>query len=211
MDNWYERNILPHLLDFACGLKPMRRQRDKVVPHARGVVLEIGIGTGLNLPHYKPEQIVSLTGLDPSMQMHPKALKRLSRTGLKLTLLPVGAEGIPLPDASVDTVVMTYTLCTIPEPLQALTEIRRVLKADGKLLFTEHARAPDASVRKWQDRLQPVWGKLAGGCHLGRDIQGLLEQAGFHFTQIDMRYLPGPRPFTFNVWGEAYRSDESQA
>lgn len=205
MNTWYETHVLPHLLDFACGLKPMRRQREKVVPKARGVVLEIGIGTGLNLPHYDAAQVVSLTGLDPSVQMHPKALKRLAGTGLKLSLMPVGAEGIPLPDASVDTVVMTYTLCTIPEPLQALKEIRRVLKPEGKLLFSEHARAPDESVRRWQDRLQPVWGRMAGGCHLGRDIPGLLEQAGFAFNQIDMRYLPGPRPFTFNVWGEAYR------
>lgn len=183
----------------------MRRQREKVVPKAKGVVLEIGIGTGLNLPHYRADQVISLTGLDPAVQMHPKALKRLGQTGLKLTLLPVGAEGIPLPDHSVDTIVMTYTLCTIPDPLAALIEMRRVLKPDGRLLFTEHARAPDADVRRWQDRLQPVWGRLAGGCHLGRDIRGLLENAGFGFTQIETRYLPGPRPLTFNVWGEAYR------
>jgi ubiquinone/menaquinone biosynthesis C-methylase UbiE len=203
--NWYERHVLPHLLDFACGLKPMRKQREKVVPKAKGVVLEIGMGSGLNLPHYEAGKIVSLTGLDPALELPAKALKRLAATQLKVDLLPVGAEGIPLPDDSVDTIVMTYTLCTIPDPQAALKEMRRVLKPDGKLLFCEHAQAPDESVRRWQDRLQPVWGKLAGGCHLNRNITELLRSAGFAFDDLQTMYVPGPKPFTYNVWGQAYR------
>lgn len=207
--NWYERHVLPHLLDFACGLKPMRRQREKVVPKARGVVLEIGMGTGLNLPHYRAEQITSLTGLDPALALPDKARRRLAQTRLQVDLIAVGAEGIPLPDDSIDTVVMTYTLCTIPEPTAALAEIRRVLKPGGKLLFCEHAKAPDEAVRKWQNRLQPLWGPLAGGCHLNRDIESLLREAGFGFDELETRYLPGPKPFTFNVWGQAYRGTDA--
>jgi ubiquinone/menaquinone biosynthesis C-methylase UbiE len=202
---FYDKHVLPLLLDFACGLKPMRKQREKVVPKAKGKVLEIGIGTGLNLKHYKAENIESFTGLDPALQMHALALKRLAQTSLKMNMIGLPAEKIPLDDDSMDTVVMTYTLCTIPDPLQALKEIRRVLKPDGTLLFCEHGIAPDQSVRNWQNRLQPVWGKLAGGCHLNRNIPELLKQAGFEFRNIETMYVPGPKPFAFNYWGEAYR------
>ncbi|HEX4856692.1 MAG TPA: class I SAM-dependent methyltransferase [Limnobacter sp.] len=201
--NWYDRHVLPGLLDCACGMKAIHRQRQKVVPKASGRVLEIGIGTGLNMRHYEAGKIESLTGLDPALQMHRLAKKRIRAAGLKVDLLGLAAEQIPLPSHSMDTLVMTYTLCTIHEPVQALKEMKRVLKPGGRLLFCEHGLAPDVEVRNMQNRLQPLWGKLAGGCHLNRDIPALLAEGGFQLNEIASMYLPGPRPFTYNYWGEA--------
>ncbi len=202
-ENWYDRHILPHLLDFACGIRPVRRQRQKLVPLACGRVLEIGIGTGLNMPHYDKNRISHITGLDPALQMHAKARRRIAHAGLNVDLVGLSAEAIPQPDASFDTIVCTYTLCTIPDPVAALREMRRVLKPGGRLLFCEHGRAPDESVRRWQNRLTPNWKKIAGGCHLNRDIPALLAEAGFKCQTLDTMYLPGPRPLTYNYWGQA--------
>jgi ubiquinone/menaquinone biosynthesis C-methylase UbiE len=208
-ENWYERHVLPWLIDLACGIRPVRRQRRKVVPLARGRVLEIGIGTGLNLEHYDPSRVQKVVGLDPGLQMHRLARKRLARTTLAVELGGLSAEKIPYPDASFDTVVVTYSLCTIPEPVAALREMRRVLRPGGSLVFCEHGRAPDEGVRRWQDRLTPYWKKIAGGCHLNRDIPALLAQAGFRCTDLETMYLPGPRPLTFNYWGTAVAAPET--
>lgn len=202
-DNWYNRNLLPYLLDFACGMKPIRSQREKVVPLAQGRVLEVGIGTGLNVPFYDKSRVTRVVGLDPAMQMHRLALKRIAKAGLNVELVGLSAEKIPLEDSSFDTVLITYTLCTIPDPLAALREMHRVLAPSGRLLFCEHGRAPDEDVRRWQSRLQPHWKKLAGGCHLDRDVPALLKEAGFQCDDTRTCYLPGPRPLTFNYWGEA--------
>ena len=201
--SWYDRYILPPALDFACGLPMVSRQRQQVVPLARGRVLEVGIGTGLNMPWYDKARVTKITGLDPALELHPLARKRIAQAGLDVELLGLSAEKIPLPDASFDTVLMTYTLCTIPDPLAALGEMRRVLAPGGRLLFCEHGRAPDEPVRRWQSRLQPLWGKVAGGCHLGRDIPALLREAGFCLASMHSCYLAGPKPFTFNYRGEA--------
>ena len=202
-DNWYDRHILPTMLDMACGMPMISRMRQRVVPLAVGRVLEVGIGTGLNMRHYNKQQVTHITGLDPALHMHPLALERIAKAGLPVDLVGLSAEKISLPDASFDTVLMTYTLCTILDAHSALLEMHRVLKPGGKLLFCEHGHAPDASVARWQDRLQPLWGKLAGGCHLGRDIPALLRGAGFTVPSLEARYLPGPKPFTFHYWGEA--------
>jgi ubiquinone/menaquinone biosynthesis C-methylase UbiE len=202
-DSWYDRHILPYVIDLACGIKPVRRQRQKIVPHAHGRVLEIGIGTGLNLAHYDKARVSSLTGVDPALQMHRLARKRMADAGLAVELVGVSAEGLPLDDASFDTVVMTYTLCSIADPVPAVREMRRVLKPGGKLLFCEHGRAPEEGVRRWQRRLNPVWGRIGGGCHLDRDIPALLREGGFALPGLQTLYLPGPRPLTFNYWGEA--------
>lgn len=203
MTSWYDRHIFPRAMDLACGLPMVSRQRELVVPLARGRVLEVGIGTGLNMRHYDKARVTQIVGLDPALQLHPLARERIAEAGLAVELVGLSAEQIPLPDASFDTVVCTYTLCSIPDPLAALKEMRRVLKPDGRLLFCEHGRAPDASVQRWQARLQPLWGPLAGGCQLGRDIPALLQAAGFTLPDLHTRYLPGPRPFTFHYWGEA--------
>ena len=166
-------------------------------------VLEVGIGTGLNLPWYNPTRVSRITGLDPALALHPRAQRRIAAAGLPVELVGLSAEQIPRPDASFDTVVVTYTLCTIPDPVAALREMRRVLVPGGRLLFCEHGRAPDAGVARWQDRLQPLWGPLAGGCHLNRDIPALLQAGGFASPDLQTRYLPGPRVMTFNYWGQA--------
>jgi len=204
--SWYERQVLPYLLDLACGLKPIRKQRRKVVPLARGRVLEIGIGTGLNLPYYDKTKIGHIVGLDPALEMHKLARKRMREAGLEIELVGLSAERIPFDDASFDCVLMTYTLCSIPDPVAALKEMARVLKPGAPLIFCEHGRAPDASVRRWQDRLTPMWSKFAGGCRLNRDIPALLEQAGLLSVDMQSLYLPGPRPVTFNYWGTATKS-----
>ena len=201
--NWYERHILPYVIDVACGINPVRRQREKVVPLAQGQVLEIGIGTGLNLEHYDKARIQKIIGLDPALEMHRLARKRLKKTGLAVELVGLSAERIPFEDATFDTVLVTYTLCSIPDPVAALKEMRRVLKPGARLIFCEHGLAPDASVRRWQHRLTPVWSKLGGGCQLNRDIPGLLKEAGLHSADMQSMYLPGPRPLGYNYWGTA--------
>lgn len=204
--SWYERHILPHALDFACGLPMVTRQRQQVVPQAQGRVLEVGIGTGLNMPYYDKTRVSQITGLDPALELHPRARERIAQAGLQVQLLALSAEQIPLPEASFDTVLVTYTLCTIPDPLAALREMRRVLAPNGQLLFCEHGRAPQASVQRWQERLQPLWGQLAGGCHLGRDIPALLQASGFIVPNLHTGYLPGPKPMTYHYWGAAQAS-----
>lgn len=199
----YQRRIFPWALDLACGLPMIGRMRQKVVPLARGEVLEVGIGTGLNMPHYDRTRVTRITGLDPALELQPRARQRIEAAGLPVELVGLSAERIPRPDASFDTVVVTYSLCTIPDPLAALKEMRRVLAPGGQLMFCEHGRAPDSSVARWQDRLQPVWGPLAGGCHLNRDIPALLSSAGFDCPHLHTGYLPGPKPWTFHYWGQA--------
>jgi len=201
--NWYEQHALPYLIDFACGIKPVRRQRRKVVPLAQGQVLEIGIGTGLNLEYYDKSRIQKIVGLDPGMEMHRLAQKRVAKSGMTVELVGLSAEEIPFDASTFDTVLVTYTLCTIPDPVAALKEMRRVLKAGGKLIFCEHGLAPDPAVRRWQDRLTPLWSKIAGGCQLNRDIPALLQTAGFRSLDMETMYLPGPRPLTYNYWGTA--------
>jgi len=202
-ESWYERNILPFMIDLGCGVKPVRRQRAKVVPRARGRVLEVGIGSGLNAPYYDRSRVSAIVGLDPSGAMRQRAEQRVREAGLQVEFVGLSAEKIPQPDASFDSVLITYTLCSIPDPLAALAEMRRVLKPEGRLIFCEHGRAPDASVRRWQDRLTPLWRRIGGGCHLNRDIPGLLAAGGFDCADLETMYLPGLRPLTFNFWGEA--------
>lgn len=202
---WYGRFVLPCVVDLACGVRPVRRQRQKVVPLARGRVLEVGIGTGRNLEHYDKAAIEQLVGLDPALEMHRLARRRERKAGLSVELVGLSAEAIPFSDGSFDTVLVTYTLCSIPDPASALREMRRVLRPSGRLVFCEHGRAPDESVRRWQERLTPLWSRLAGGCRLDLDIPGLLRGAGFQSGDMQAMYLPGPRALTYNYWGTAQR------
>ncbi len=200
--SWYEKHILPGLIDIACSGKPVRKQREKIVPLAMGEVLEIGIGSGLNLPWYDTAKVSKIWGLEPSAEMRSKARKKLAGTGLNLEFIHLPGEEIPLPDNSVDTVLITYTLCTITDVEHALEGMRRVLRPAGRLLFCEHGRAPDAGVRKWQDRLNKPWGKVAGGCNMNRDIPMLIRNSGFS-VECDEMYIPGPRMLSYNYWGSA--------
>ena len=153
--------------------------------------------------HYDKAKVGKITGLDPALEMHRLASKRIAQAGLDVDLVGLSPEEIPLDDASFDCVVVTYTLCSVPDPVTALKEMRRVLKTGGRFLFCEHGRAPDESVRRWQDRLTPYWKNIASGCHLNRDIAALISEAGFACRDLQTMYLPGPRPLTYNYWGEA--------
>jgi ubiquinone/menaquinone biosynthesis C-methylase UbiE len=206
--NFYDKYILPSFLNCACGSKPIKYQRNKVVPMAEGVVLEVGIGSGLNIPYYDSFKVNRVIGLDPSEELNAMAKKVAADKGLEVEFILSGAESIPLPDNHVDTVLVTYTMCTIPDALSANKEMRRVLKPGGKLIFCEHGLAPDGGVAKWQARIDPYWGKIAGGCHLNRDIPQLIQAAGFEIQSMEQMYLPSTPKFAgYNYWGVATSPD----
>ena len=200
--SFYERRLLPRLIDLAMRNKEVKRYRGKLVPAAAGKVLEIGAGSGLNLPFYGP-QVRRLHALDPSEALLRMASRKLPGAHFRVDLLQGSAEEIPLADRSVDTVVTTWTLCSIPDVAKALREARRVLKPGGSLLFVEHGHAPDASVAAWQRRIEPLWKPLAGGCHLTRRIDQLIRDAGFSIDELENEYLKGPRPLTYTYCGRA--------
>ena len=201
---FYDKYILPHFLNCACGSKPILYQREKVVPMAEGLVLEVGIGSGLNIPFYDSSKVDKILGLDPSEELNRMALKVAADKGIPVEFILGGAEAIPLPDNHVDSVLVTYTMCTIPQVAAANKEILRVLKPQGQMIFCEHGLAPDANVSKWQNRIDPYWGKIAGGCHLNRNIPALITEAGFEIESMEQMYLPStPRFAGYNYWGTA--------
>jgi len=191
------------MTDFVCSGKPVTDQRKKVVPLAKGRVLEIGIGSGLNFPYYDSSNVDYVWGLDPSDQMRKMAERRMIDLPFEVEFMGSSGEQIPLETSSVNTVLVTYTLCTIPNADQALREISRVLILGGELLFCEHGLAPEEGVRKWQSILNPIWKRIGGGCNLNRPIPDLIEQAGFKITNIETMYIPGWKPASFNYWGAA--------
>ena len=200
----YEKYVLPKFLNCACGSKPVSYQRKKVVPLAEGKVLEIGIGSGLNLPFYDKAKIDEIWGLDPSEQLSEMAKQVADKESMDVKFISSGAEDIPLPDNYFDCVLVTYTMCTIPEVQRANQEIRRVLKEDGKMIFCEHGEAPDQNIRKWQNRINPFWGKLAGGCNINRKIPSLIQDSGFDIIEMEAMYLPNtPKIAGYNYWGYA--------
>lgn len=199
----YHTHVLPHLIKIACSDKPTEKQRQKVVPLATGKVLEVGMGPGLNLPFYDRDQVEMVWGLEPSEGMRRKAARVIEESDLDVRWLALPGEEIPLDDASVDTVVLTYTLCTIPDWEQALGQMRRVLRPGGQLLFSEHGEAPDESVRNRQRRIDPFWTRVAGGCHINRQIPTMIESTGFNIKAIDSMYLPGPKFSSYTYWGAA--------
>jgi SAM-dependent methyltransferase len=205
--SWYDRWILPRVLDATCGMKSVGAQRAKIVGLARGVVLEPGIGGGLNLPFYQADQISRLIGVDPSVELGRKARQRSAQVAFPVELHPQSAELDVVEPASVDTVVFTYTLCTVPDPGRALAAAHRALKADGVLLFCEHARAPDRGVRAWQRRIEPIWKTLAGGCHLTRDAAQQIREAAFTIDALEEHYLEqSPRFAGFHQIGRASKA-----
>ncbi|NNE57124.1 MAG: class I SAM-dependent methyltransferase [Hellea sp.] len=200
---FYNRFILPRCLDMACGVKPINKQREKVVPHATGVVLEIGIGSGQNLPHYNSENVSKIIGVDPDDHIWKRSAKRREVSPIEIERIGLSGEEIPLDKNFADTVVCTYTLCTIPDPVKALYEMRRILRPGGKILFCEHGMAPDGKVARWQSRIDPIWKRIAGGCHSGRNIPELLKQADLKIEKLDQMYIPGPKVLSYNYWGSA--------
>lgn len=199
----YERHVLPRVINLACSGEDADRQRRRVVPSATGRVLEVGMGPGLNLAHYDTSQVELVWGLEPNSAMRSLADDRITASGLDVRWLDLPGEEIPLDDASVDTVVLTYTLCTIADWERALGQMRRVLRPGGELLFCEHGEAPDEAVRAWQRRVEPVWKRLAGGCHITRRIPDLIERGGFRIDELDEGYQPGPKISGYQYWGRA--------
>ncbi len=201
---FYNDYVVPRLVTCACGTKPVIRQRQKVVPRAQGQVLEFGIGAGHNLPHYRPDRVDRVVGIDPCSKSWDLAAERADQAKVNVEFIQSSAEDIPLESGLFDSVLITFTLCTVPNPNAALAEARRMLKSDGTLFFCEHGIAPDEQVAKWQRRVNPVWKRLFGGCHITRDTRELLQDAGFDIDLIEQMYLPGtPAIAGFNTWGEA--------
>ena len=201
---FYEEKIVPKMINKLCASPGILKQREKVVPAAEGRVLEIGMGSGLNLPYYNTEKVEMVFGLEPSEGMRKLAAPRAEQVPFDVEFLDLPGEEIPLDNDSVDTVLLTYTLCTIPDGMKALEQMRSVLKPGGQLIFCEHGAAPDKNVEKWQNRINPFWKRLAGGCNLNREIPKMIEAASFNITEMDTMYLPdAPRFAGFNYWGQA--------
>jgi len=203
MTNPYNKYLLPKITHFVCQAGPNMKQRIKVVPQASGQVLEIGAGSGLNFKFYDQEKVEHLFALDPSEEMWSIAESSLEKKTFAIEFIKGFAEQIPLEDNAVDTILTTYTLCTIGNLEASFKEMRRVLKPGGSLIFCEHGKAPDKSVRRWQNGINPIWKRLGGGCSLIRDIPQIIEDGAFHIEKLDTMYLPGFKFASYNYWGVA--------
>lgn len=202
--SWYEKFFLPKVCNKCCSTKPINYQRNKVVPLAKGIVLEIGIGSGLNIPFYNKNNIEKIIGLDPSEELNFLANKVAKKNNIEIDFIISGAEDIALPDNSIDTILITYTLCTIPDLDNSMAEMKRVLKSDGKFIFCEHGIAPDQNIVKWQSRINPIWKAIMGGCNINRNIPKIISDGGFDITNISEMYLPStPKIVGYNYWGVA--------
>jgi len=197
---FYNDHIVPHLVNLAMRNRMLQPYRERILGLAEGRILEIGVGSGMNLPLYT-YRASEVLGLEPHRKLLDNAAKKPHRVQTKL--IEASAEAIPLEASSIDTVVTTWSLCSIPDVVGALAEMRRVLKPSGKLLLVEHGLAPEETVRKWQHRLTPLWKRLAGGCHLDRPIVDLVESAGFRMKNLQAGYMQGPKPMTFMYEGVA--------
>ena len=202
--SWYEKFFLPKLCNKCCSTKPINYQRNKVVPLAKGIVLEIGIGSGLNIPFYNKNNIEKIIGLDPSEELNFLANKVAKKNNIEIDFIISGAEDIALPDNSIDTILITYTLCTIPDLDKSMAEMMRVLKSEGRFIFCEHGIAPDQNIIKWQSRINPIWKTIMGGCNINRNIPKIISDSGFDITNISEMYLPStPKIVGYNYWGIA--------
>ncbi len=199
----YDKYVLPNAIDWACKQKSSMKQREKIIPLASGNVLEIGIGSGLNLPFYDKRKVNHLTAIDPSLDVWKKNSFDTNTLGFEFDFIEAFSENIPADNNIFDTVVITYALCTIEDTDKAFDEIKRVLKKDGKLLFCEHGKAPDKKIVRWQNMLNPFWKKIGGGCNLNRDIPFMIQRNGFKILKLEKMYIPGWKPASFNYWGIA--------
>lgn len=200
----YAKYVLPKLIDTACGQPPMAELRSRYVPEAEGDVLEIGIGSGLNLPHYS-DKARTVTGLDPHAELTEMAIVRADAVTPEVEVLQISGEEIPADDSRFDSIVCTWTLCSIPNVYQALREMNRVVKPGGRFYFVEHGLSPDASVQRWQRRIEPLWKIVGGGCHLTRKADDLIQDAGFLLAEPETGYLPGPKWAAFMTHGVAVK------
>lgn len=207
--NLYDKYILPNVVHWACNGSPSRKQRQKIIPKAKGNVLEIGIGSGLNLPFYDSNKVKSLTAIDPSEEIWDLKPFDIKQLDFDFKFLKAFAEDIPLKNEQFDTIVITYTLCTIKDTKKAFDEIKRLLKPNGHLLFCEHGLAPDNSIKMWQNTINPVWKRVGGGCNLNKEIPELITSNGFEIIEMETMYLPGWKPASFNYWGVAIINNDN--
>ena len=202
MMGFYERWIVPRLLDLAMRNRLLDRYRQRTIETARGLVLEVGVGSGLNLPLYSPA-VIRVVAIDPSSELLRVASRRAADAVVPVSLLRGSAEHAPFADAVFNTIVMTWTLCSIPNPIAALTDMRRVLRPGGRLIFVEHGLSPEIRTCRWQHRLTPYWKRISGGCHLDRKTDDLIRAAGFQIDAVETGYMTGPKPWTFMYQGSA--------
>jgi len=200
---FYNDVLLPKLCHLAMRNRRLLPYRERVVGLAEGRVLEVGVGSGLNLPFYRAG-VREVVALEPAPKLIAMATRLTRASAVPVRLIEASAEAIPIDDDSIDTVVTTWTLCTIPQAEVALAEVRRVLRRSGRLAFVEHGLAPDKRVRYWQDRLTPAWRCISGGCHLNRSIRNMIEASGFRVDRLETGYMPGPKPMTFMYEGSAH-------
>lgn len=202
--SWWERNIVPRLIGCACAQPQIMKARSRIVPQADGDVLELGCGGGINMAFYDPQRVRSLSGLDPSPALLDRSREAAQARDMVADIRAGVGEAMPFEDARFDTILVTFTLCSVSDQGQVLAEMRRVLKPGGKVLFLEHGRAPDAGVQAWQRRIEPIWKRIGGNCHLTRAITAFYEDSGFRIATADKAYMPRtPRPFGWIEWGEA--------
>ena len=198
----YKKFILPNLIISGCNKKPQMKQREKIIPYAQGKVLEVGIGSGLNLPYYDSDKVTELVGIDPSIELWEKR-EPIKGLGFHYEFIEAVAEDMPFEKNTFDTIVITYTLCSIPDFQTALDSLRKVLKTNGKFLFCEHGKAPDKRVLITQNMINPLWKLIGGGCNINRDIPSIINENGFKILNLKTMYVPGWKPLSFNFWGEA--------
>ena len=202
--NWWERHMVPRLISTCCAQPQIMKARSRIVPQASGDVLELGCGGGINMEFFDPAKITRFCGIDPSPGLLERSHAAAKAKGMDADIRGGIGEAIPFADGEFDTVLVTFTLCSVQEQMQVLKEMRRVLRPGGKALFLEHGGAPDASVQKWQRRIEPVWKHIGGGCHLTRPISRAYEAAGFKIASVEKGYMPKtPRPMGWVEWGEA--------
>ncbi len=207
LKSWYDAHVMPRLITLACGQEGIEKRRAQVIPLASGKVFELGCGGGLNQPLYDSALVTEFAGIDPHAKLLDGARARAAARGWQADIRQGVGEAIPFPDGSFDTVVCTYTLCSVDDPSQVMREMRRILKPGGRLLFLEHGRAPDPSVARWQERIEPIWTPLGGGCRLTRPIGSALRGAGFDVEPLGQAYLSNtPKPFGWMEWGVARRA-----
>ena len=204
----YDKYILPYVLNCTCGQKPFVKQRQKLVPLAKGKVLEVGIGSGLNMPYFDTSKVISVVGIDPSVELIQLAEKRIDDSMPDVNFVISKAEEMQFNDNSFDTVLITYTMCTVDDVSASLMQIKRVLKSDGQLLFCEHGLAPDEKIVKWQNRINKFWPTISGGCNINKNIPHLIGEAGFTISNMEQMYLPKtPKIFGYNYWGTASKAE----